>query len=344
MVPSKLLRQMKPRYLVIKPLDEPGSVLSLIQQVVNKTANSVKYPCISMLRVLFGSVESSLNEQRVGVPLEYNATAFESLRWRFHALPHHAELHGNPKVILDVRAIPERYFEPRIVFSIHRPVREYCPRHSELAFSNFRRQPIAVNHYLGAWERYSGRNDLRRSRDKYDMKASVNRGHDDGIRLWLRGFVNSVGSTAASQLLGDSYLAQYDDETVSVAEPVHVVPFEGGKDAAEVEQSPPVQEIDGNEKEEEGDAGEHGRVQEAEGEVTDVEDAEPQEEPGVVDDHGREEGDAGEPDLEPQEAGVTQEEPDVVDNHGREEDDGDAEEPDVKAAEPHDADVMETER
>jgi hypothetical protein len=204
---------MKPRYLVIPPMDQPGSVLSLIQQVVNKTASSVKYPCISMLRVLFGSVESSLPEQHAGVPAEYNATAFESLRWRFHALPHHAELHGNPKVILDVRAIPERYFEPRIVFSIHRPVREYCPRHSEMAFSNFRKQPIAVNHYLGSWERYSGRNDLRRSREKYDMKASVNRGHDDGIRLWLRGFVQSMGTTQATKLLGSYYLAQFDNST-----------------------------------------------------------------------------------------------------------------------------------
>jgi hypothetical protein len=201
---------MKPRYVVIPPIEQPGSVLSLIQQVVEKTARNVNYPCISMLRVLFGSVESSIDEQNVGVPEQYNATAFESLRWRYHALPHHAELHGNPKVILDVQAIPANYFEDTIVFSIHRPVREYCPKHSELAFSNFRKQPIAVNHYLGSWERYSGRNDKRRSRDKYDMKATVNRGHDDGLRTWLSGFVESVGPINAAKLLGDQYLSRND--------------------------------------------------------------------------------------------------------------------------------------
>jgi hypothetical protein len=199
---------MKPRYVVIPPIEEPGSVLNLIQQVVDKTAKSVNYPCISMLRVLFGSVESSIEEQNVGVPAQYNATTFESLRWRYHALPHHAELHGNPKVILDVQAIPEQYFESKIVFSIHRPVREYCPSHGELVFSNFRKQPIAVNHYLGSWERYSGRNDKRRSRDKYDLKATVNRGHDDGIRLWLPGFVQTMGAYKASRLLGGTYLSK----------------------------------------------------------------------------------------------------------------------------------------
>ena len=199
---------MKPRYVVIPPIEQPGSVLSLIQQVVDKTARNVNYPCISMLRVLFGSVESSIEEQSVGVPVQYNATAFESLRWRYHALPHHAELHGNPKVILDVQAIPAKYFEETIVFSIHRPVREYCPKNSDLAFSNFRKQPIAVNHYLGSWERYSGRNDKRRSRDKYDLKATVNRGHDDGLRTWLHGFVESVGPINAAKLLGDQYLSR----------------------------------------------------------------------------------------------------------------------------------------
>jgi hypothetical protein len=283
---------MKPRYLVIPPMDQPGSVLSLIQQVVNKTASSVKYPCISMLRVLFGSVESSLAEQSTGVPAEYNATAFESLRWRFHALPHHAELHGNPKVILDVRAIPERYFEPRIVFSIHRPVREYCPRHSEMAFSNFRKQPIAVNHYLGSWERYSGRNDLRRSRDKYDMKASVNRGHDDGIRWWLRGFVKSMGAEQATNLLGSYYLAEYAngtawDNSLSVREreeiprPPQRNERVSSPDVAEGDNETNVEEENGS-QEEEGDDTESVEEEpaiEVERSRREVEDAKDEEEP-----------------------------------------------------------------
>lgn len=207
-VASKLLRQMKPDYLKIPPMDQPGAVLDLLQQVVRKTSQQVSYPCISMLRVLFGSVESSKEEIYKHVPPEFNARHFESLRWRYHALPHNMSLHGNPKVILDVSAIPEEKFPEDIVFSIHRPVQAYCHRNKEVAFTSFRKQPIAVNHYLGSWERYAGRNDKRRSRAVYDTKASVRRGKDDGNRLWLQGFVRTVGFELARQLLGDYYIAE----------------------------------------------------------------------------------------------------------------------------------------
>lgn len=207
-VASKLLRQMNPDYVKVPSMEEPGSVLRLIQEAVEKTAELVSYPCISMLRVLFGSVESNDNHRNKDVPEGFNGTKFESLRWRHHALPHNMTYHGNPKVILDVSAIPENKFPNDIVFSIHRPVTSFCHRNNELTFSNFRKQPIAVNHYLGSWERYNGRKDKRRSRDVYDAKASVSRGKDDGVRLWLKGFVNTMGMERASKLLGKEYLSK----------------------------------------------------------------------------------------------------------------------------------------
>jgi len=205
--PSKLLRQMKPDYLSIPPMDQPGAVLDLLKQAVKKTPQQINYPCVSLLRVLFGSVESTKEESWKDVPIEFNAEHFESLRWRYHALPHNMSLHGNPKVLLDVSAIPEYDFPDDIVFSIHRPVQAYCPRNKEVAFTHFRKQPIAVNHYLGSWERYAGRNDKRRSRAVYDRKANVRRGRDDGNRLWLKGFLKTVGFDVARNLLGDFYIS-----------------------------------------------------------------------------------------------------------------------------------------
>lgn len=207
-VASKLLRQMKPDDLRVPPMDQPGAVLDLLQQAVSKMSQQMSYPCISMLRVLFGSVESSQDEILKEVPQEFNARHFESLRWRYHALPHNMTLHGNPKVILDVSAIPEERFPEDIVFSIHRPVQAYCHRNKEVTFTSFRKQPIAVNHYLGSWERYAGRNDKRRSRAVYDSKANVRRGKDDGNRLWLQGFVKTMGFDLARELLGDYYIAE----------------------------------------------------------------------------------------------------------------------------------------
>jgi len=217
-VASKLFRQMNPDYVEVPDPASPGSLLRFVQQVVQTTGDLVNYPCISMLRVLFGSVESTPEERLADVPEEFNATAFESLRWRFHGLPHNKSLHGNPKVIVDVAAIPAKYFEEEVVFSIHRPIVKFCPRHNDLTFSAFRKQPIGVNHYLGSWERYSGRNDKRRNRAVYDAKASVNRGKDDGLRPWLRGFVeHGVGFSIASKLLGDAYLAK--NPTADAVEP-----------------------------------------------------------------------------------------------------------------------------
>ena len=214
-VASKLLRQMKPDYLTIPPMETPGSVLSLLQQAVQKTAQPVSYPCISMLRVLFGSVESPPEVRNRNVPAGFNATSFDTLRFRHHALPHDMSNHGNPKVILDVSAIPAANFPDDIVYSIHRPVELFCNKNKDLTFTSFRKQPIAVNHYLGSWERYNARNDKRRSRQVYDAKANASRGKDDGVRKWLQGFVDTMGRETAASLLGKTYLAPIN-ETVSV--------------------------------------------------------------------------------------------------------------------------------
>lgn len=187
-------------------MDQPGAVLDLLQQAVRKTAEHVSYPCISMLRVLFGSVESTREEIYKEVPDGFDAKHFETFRWRYHALPHNMSFHGNPKVILDVSAIPEERFPTDIVFSIHRPVEKYCHRNKEVSFTSFRKQPIAVNHYLGSWERYAARNDKRRSREVYNAKANVRRGKDDGNRLWLKGFLKTFGLNLTRNLLGDFYL------------------------------------------------------------------------------------------------------------------------------------------
>jgi hypothetical protein len=209
--PSKLLRQMNAKYVTIPPMDQPGAVLDLIQQVVQKTPDKVNYPCLSMLRVLFGSVESTRDEIYQDVPAGFDPEQFESIRWRYHALPHNMTLHGNPKVLLDVSVIPDNQLPKDLVFSIHRPVPSYCHRNDELVFTSFRKQPIAVNHYLGSWERYASRNDKRRSRTKYDAKANVQRGTDDWSHLWLQGFVKWFGFDMARYLLGDSYVLSVDD-------------------------------------------------------------------------------------------------------------------------------------
>ena len=208
-VASKLLRQMNPSYVSLPAMDQPGSILTFVQSVAAVTPHLVRYPCISMLRVLFGSVENDekTDEEHI-LPDRFVRKSFETLRWKYHALPHDMKTNGNPKVIVDVSVIPDEYFPSDIVYSIHRPVREYCEKNSELSFTSFRKQPIAVNHYLGSWERYSGRKeDKRRSREVYDTKAKVSRGLDDTTLPWFSGFVREYGEDRVAYLLGGKYLA-----------------------------------------------------------------------------------------------------------------------------------------
>jgi hypothetical protein len=204
-VPSKLLREVAPSGLTIPSIEEPGSVLTFVQQVVSRRLGN--YPCISLLRLLFGSIESSEEERTEQVPPEFDAKNFETLRWRYHANPQNMKLHGSPKTIIDVSSIPEEFLPKEVVYSIHRPVEQFCQRNKDLKYDNFLSQSIAANHYLGSWERYSARADNRRSKETYENKAHLKHAADDGVRPWLTGFVEFVGLDLASELLGDTYLA-----------------------------------------------------------------------------------------------------------------------------------------
>merc|ERR1712151_300287 len=156
---------MRPNYFrnLIKPIEESDSVFQLLQYQAKHFPDKVGYPCISILRVLFGSVESPIEIRNTQIPPGFNSTSFESMRWRYHALPNNKTQHGHGKVILDVSVIPESYLlSDDIVFSIHRPYINICRSHEELQFESFMRYPISAAHYLGSWERYSARNDKRR--------------------------------------------------------------------------------------------------------------------------------------------------------------------------------------
>lgn len=84
-VPSKLLRTNPPPAIKLPPLYMPGSVLDLLQQSVRLSPKIVRYPCISILRVLFGAMESDEHDRNKLVPPEFDSMKFETLRWRYHA-------------------------------------------------------------------------------------------------------------------------------------------------------------------------------------------------------------------------------------------------------------------
>lgn len=188
------------------------SVLLKVQQHIQK--DNGDYPCYSVFRVPYSSIESTDDEQNNSVPRDFDAKQFETLRWRHHASPEKMMLFEHyPKVIVDVSVLPAERLSRDTVSSIHRPFWDLCKciqepaEHPEL----YREQAIVANHYIGDWDRYNSKSDNRRNRAAYESRANVNEGVYDGIRPWLQDFTDLMGVDTAAALLGNRYL-HYSNE------------------------------------------------------------------------------------------------------------------------------------
>jgi hypothetical protein len=214
-VVNPYLKARAARYnLTIPSIEEPNSVLSVFQQVIHHPriqdkSNAIR-GCISMPRLLYGSEENEeFDSISKDVPPAFNASLFESIRWAYHSAPDDEERNAQPKVIVNVASVDaEDEMLSFKAFSIHRPSKALCRRIDQLVFQGVERFPLTVNHYLGTWTRYVGRNDTRRSNRVYEFKAHVKEGKDTSIHNWMSGFVKSMGLDKARLLL-DTKLADY---------------------------------------------------------------------------------------------------------------------------------------
>ena len=60
---------------------------------------------------------------------------------------------------------------------------------------------LRVNHYIGSFEQYSSRNDVRRSIDKFNDFGKVSDGTDFQLQHWLKDFVEMIGVKKSTELL-----------------------------------------------------------------------------------------------------------------------------------------------
>jgi hypothetical protein len=207
----------------IPPLGEPNSIGTLLQQLQEdvKLQKKANYPCISMPRLLFGSVERNETGTGTGTAANtsssfFNTTLLETMRWKYHAALTDKERNAQPKVMVDVSAVPQddEMFHEK-AFSIHRPSKKLCRSIDQLTFDKVEKYPLTVNHYVGARERYVARKDIRRSERAYEYKAHVEAGGpDDWITTWLDGFVREQGPDKASALLQDYTVFPAQDRSV----------------------------------------------------------------------------------------------------------------------------------
>ena len=142
----------------------PSSILKFLKLASKEFSKALSYPCVSMPRLLFGSKEDGdMND----LPRPFNATKFETLRWKYHSdYVNDIEWNGKPKVIMDLTGLPPKsnFLSPQQgVYSIHKPSLRMCRPFRDVLFNITHKFPITVNHYIGSWERYSSRSDVRRN-------------------------------------------------------------------------------------------------------------------------------------------------------------------------------------
>jgi hypothetical protein len=174
-------------------------------------------PCITIPRLLFGTVESTRAERYKGVPggeraVNINPNHLSTLRHRKH-VPRKkpSSLNGWAKVMVDVSRVAwedfpslEDAWRPRsTAMNVHKPIRKHCSQpyfKDNGAASLFR-----INHYVGSYEAFTYRMDARskagRGVSTWEKKASVNDETDDNIRPWLSGFVEYEGLEQAEEML-----------------------------------------------------------------------------------------------------------------------------------------------
>jgi len=158
------------------PIDQPGSVMKFLQSELDRPGHNLTSPCVQIPRIRYGTKESTQSEvtklvpkrgdvssQEGGGEYSFNASAFQTLRWRKHAAFDNFRHNKISKTMIDLRRV-DGETELKPVDSVHRPIRSLCGHRRMYVQS--KDQVFAINHYLGTWEQYSFRNDSRTGKER----------------------------------------------------------------------------------------------------------------------------------------------------------------------------------
>jgi hypothetical protein len=156
------------RQLNVPSVLTSGSLLTFLQRA-KALGTPINYPCVSLPRLLFGSVEhSAMNHHKTSESgsRTWDRNRFETSRWKFHApLTTSFKNNGLPKTMMDWSGIQTKYKKMlrERIFSIHRPSTKLCRDQDAVNFEPAELNILSINHYLGSWERFSARQDPRRN-------------------------------------------------------------------------------------------------------------------------------------------------------------------------------------
>lgn len=148
--------------LTAPPINQTGSVMSFLKEELQRPGNNLTSPCVQMPRIRFGSQESEVAKLKRHVPVGFNASFFQTLRWRKHASSDNYFANRISKTMIDLSRVVWSELVP--VDSIHMPIRSICGQRK--LHIRKEEQVFVINHYLGTWEQYSYRDDSRTGKER----------------------------------------------------------------------------------------------------------------------------------------------------------------------------------
>lgn len=191
-------------YRLRHALPELGSQTTVLDAINNLEHIGNLGSCHTVPRLLHGALENvscadaSTTAELARRRFHYNELS--TLRFNQHARKGDFAKSKYGKVMLDVSRLSNETIQstPR---NIHRP---YKPECGPGAVGNFAESVFYLNHYIGSWERYDSRQDSRRNRLEWELRAHLTSGNSctQGVHEWFPMFLDLVGEERARYLLG----------------------------------------------------------------------------------------------------------------------------------------------
>ena len=126
-------------------VENSGAVASFLQQELGTNDTMLqKEGCIIILRLQYGSKESALEDISKEVPKGFNASAFQTLRFRKHAPLESFQYNRKPKIVIDLSKVPMKDI---VVVDVHRPIKGLCPEAPKGSTGvHVKHSPLQVRH------------------------------------------------------------------------------------------------------------------------------------------------------------------------------------------------------
>lgn len=160
--------------------------------------------CYTMPRLLYGALENVTCFDAAAITQvaqsKFHYSELSTLRFTQHARKGDFAKSKYGKVMMNLSRLSNETMT-RTPKNIHCP---YKPECKPGASGNFAESSFYLNHYIGSWERYASRQDSRRNREEWELRAHLTAENScqHAVYEWFPRFLNLVGQERAEFLLG----------------------------------------------------------------------------------------------------------------------------------------------